>query len=168
MEVVRNATFQITCVVVDKKEHKEKIYRTLIHPYHYCISALLERYAGWLEHIGLEGDVMAESRGKGEDEQLRLAFETTLERGTAFHSGERFRRVLTSGKIKLKKKDHDIAGLQLADLLAYPFKREMIAERRGEQPPADFSSRLLDAARSKINRHLYTGRIAGYGKVWLD
>jgi hypothetical protein len=32
----------------------------------------------------------------------------------------------------------------------------------------DFSSALLDAARSKINCQVYSGRIAGYGKVWLD
>jgi len=76
--------------------------------------------------------------------------------------------VLTSREIKLKKKEHAIPGLELADLLVYPFKREMIAERRGEDLPEDFSATLLDAARPKMNCLLSTRRIAGYGKVWLD
>jgi hypothetical protein len=44
----------------------------------------------------------------------------------------------------------------------------MIAERRGEGSPEDFSSILLEAARSKMNRQIHTGRVTGYGKVWLD
>lgn len=111
---------------------------------------------------------MAESRGRTEDQELLEAFEITLRKGTRFHGPRSFQQVLTSGKIKLKKKEHAIPGLELADLLAYPFKREMIAEQRGEQPPEDFSSALLEAARSKMNCHVYTGRISGYGKVWLE
>jgi len=85
-----------------------------------------------------------------------------------FHNPEQFQAVLTSGDIKLKKKEHAIAGLELADLLAYPFKREMIAERRGEDLPEDFSAALLDTARPKMNCQAFTRRVAGYGKVWLE
>ncbi len=168
LKAVHDAPFSMTCVVIDKASHRTKTYRELFHPYHYCIAALLERYAGWLELHGARGDVMAESRGRSEDRELLEAFEVSLEKGTRFHSAEQFKEVLTSGKIKLKKKEHAIPGLELADLLAYPFKREMVAERRGEEPPRDFSSALLDAARSKINCQLHTGRVTGYGKVWLD
>jgi len=111
---------------------------------------------------------MAESRGGREDQELRTTFESTYKNGTRFLAPEHFQAVLTSGEIKLKKKEHAIAGLELADLLAYPLKREMIAERRGENPPEDFSSALLEAARPKMNCNLYTGRVAGYGKIWLD
>jgi hypothetical protein len=158
----------MTCIVLDKSEHGSKTYRELFHPYHYCIAALLERYAGWLQLYGVQGDVIAESRGKSEDEQLQQAFETTLVGGTRFYSAERFRHALTSHKIKLKKKEHAIPGLQLADLLAYPFKRAMIAEKRGTEVPADFSAALLEAAAAKINCEVRSGRTTGYGKVWLD
>lgn len=169
LDLVGHARFCMTCVVLDKGEHHSKTYRTLYHPYHYCTAALLERYAGWLELVGrARGDVMAESRGKTEDDELRLAFETTLRTGTRYHSPERFRRVITSNKIKLKKKEHNIPGLQLADLLVNPLKREMIAERRGERAPADFGAALLDAAQSKLHCRPHDGRVNGYGKVWLD
>lgn len=168
LTLVREARFCMTCVVIDKASHRTKTYRELFHPYHYCLAALLERYAGWLALNSSEGDVMAESRGGREDQELRTAFEITLQKGTRFHTPQQFQTVLTSGEIKLKKKEHAIAGLELADLLAYPSKREMVAERRGEDLPEDFSGALLDAARSKLNCHAYTGRVAGYGKVWLD
>ncbi|HKH49885.1 MAG TPA: DUF3800 domain-containing protein [Thermoanaerobaculia bacterium] len=158
-KVVRDAPFHMTCVVIDKALHRNKTYPEIFHPYHYCVAALLERYAGWLEGSGVQGDVMAESRGRIEDQELAAAFESTLGKGTRLHSPQEIDNVLTSKKIKLKKKEHAIPGLELADLLAYPFKREMVAERRGEEPPSDFSSVLLDEARPKAG---------GYGKVWLD
>lgn len=168
LQIVAEAKFRMTCVVIDKAVHRAKTYRELFHPYHYCVAALLERYAGWLDRTGVQGDVMAESRGGTEDRELREAFEVTLEKGTRFHSAESFKRVLTSRKLKLKKKEHAIAGLELADLLVYPLKREMVAKRNGEQGRQDFSSELLEAARQKLNRQIYTGRVPGYGEVWLD
>jgi len=168
LQVVREARFCMTCVVIDKASHRTKTYRELFHPYHYCLAALLERYAGWLSLKRSVGDVMAESRGGREDQELRTAFEITLQNGTRFHSPQQFQAVLTSTEVKLKKKEHAIAGLELADLLAYPFNREMIAERRGEDLLEDFSSSLLDAARPKMNCHISTRRVSGYGKVWLD
>ena len=166
--LTERASFCMSCVVLDKGSYSSKPDGKLFHPYHYCIAALLERYGGWLDLAGARGDVMAESRGSKEDQQLRQEFESTVANGTPHHSADRFQRALTSTKIKLKKKEHDIAGLQLADLLAYPLKREIVAERRGEVPPRDFSSALLKAARSKMNCQHGSGRVSGYGKVWLE
>jgi hypothetical protein len=168
VRLVSEAHFCMACVVIDKASHLAKAYRDLVHPYHDCLAALLERYAGWLGREACVGDVMAESRGGREDRELRAAFEATLQKGTRFHGPQHFQGVLASTEIKLKKKEHAIAGLELADLLAYPFKREMIAKHRREDPPADFSATLLDAARPKMNCDLYNGRTSGYGNVWLD
>lgn len=168
LELVTTAEFVMTCVLIDKKEHGTKTYRRLFHPYHYSLAVLLERYAGWLEMKNAEGDVMAESRGRTEDRQLREAFGRTYGSGTQFHSAGRFQRVLTSKKIKLKKKQHNIPGLQLADLLAHPVRREMIAQdQKRMNPKGDFGARLVEAARSKFNRHTSSGKVTGYGKVFL-
>ncbi len=164
LRIVKNARFLMAGVVIDKASHRTKTYRELFHPYHYCLTALLERYAGWLERQRHTGDVMAESRGGREDQELRSVFGSTMETGTRFHSSQRFQAALTSRDIKLKKKENAIAGLELADLLAYPLKREMIAEQRGESPPQDFSSALLDVARPRLNCHLYNGANIGVGQ----
>lgn len=168
LDLAARTEFVMTCVLIDKKEHEAKTYRRLFHPYHYSLAVLLERYAGWLEMKNAEGDVMAESRGRTEDHQLREAFERTYGSGTQFHSAERFQRVLTSKKLKLKKKEHNIPGLQWADLLAHPIRREMIsAAQGGAKPKGDFGARLVSAVRGKFNRHVSSGRIPGYGKVFL-
>jgi hypothetical protein len=75
LTVVRETSFCMICVVIDKASHSTKTDRELFHPYHYCLAALLERYAGWLDLKKAVGDVMAESRGGREDQELRTAFE---------------------------------------------------------------------------------------------
>jgi hypothetical protein len=75
--------------------------------------------------------------------------------------------VLTSKEIKLKKKTHCIAGLELADILASPLRRQIVAEHTGEAVPVDFGNRLVQTVENKFNCHLYDGHISGYGKVWL-
>lgn len=159
IDLIERARFHLGCVVLDKLEQGDRLLRERSHPYHDCLAALLERYTCWLDSQGLKGDVMAESRGSKEDQQLQLEFRRTLENGTRFLPPEVFRGTLTSTKIKLKKKEHAVAGLQLADLLAYPFKREIVALRRGAEAPRDFSAAVLDAARAKF--------LEG-GAVWLE
>jgi hypothetical protein len=168
LEVVKNGQFSMCCVVIDKLSHEQKTYRTLYHPYHYCLAALLERYVGLLNRRNVKGDVLAESRGRVEDQQLKEAFGHVYAEGTQYQPASMFQTVLTSREIKLKKKTHCIAGLELADILANPIRRLIVAERCGESVPADFGSRLTDIAKSKFNCNLYTGQqVHGYGKVWL-
>lgn len=157
-------SYRMCGVVLDKQSHMPKKYRQLYHPYYYCLAALMERYAGWLQFKGYEGDLMAESRGKTEDKALQAAFDQLYENGTRFHSAARFQSVLTSRRIKFRRKFDNIAGLQLADLLAAPVKREIVGKKRY---PDGFGGRLVDAARPRFNRNERTGRIAGYGKVHL-
>ncbi len=166
--VIQAGRFQMACVVIDKATHRMREDREFSHPYHSCIATLLECYAGWLKLVGAQGDVMAESRGKVEDQELVEVFERSLRDGTRSFPAAELQETLTSRKIKLKKKEHAIPGLELADLLAYPFKREMVAERRGHAAPSDFSSRLLNAARPKIHCQDQARLVAGRGKIWLD
>lgn len=164
INLVGGHSYRMCGVVLDKQSHMPKKYRQLYHPYYYCLAALMERYAGWLQFKGFEGDVMAESRGKTEDKALQAAFDQLYENGTRFHSAARFQAVLTSRTIKFRRKFDNIAGLQLADLLAAPVKREIVGKKRY---PDGFGGRLVDAARTRFNRNDFTGRISGYGKVHL-
>jgi hypothetical protein len=77
--------------------------------------------------------------------------------------------VLTSKEIKLKSKQANIAGIQLADLLAYPLKQEILAEnaRIPDIPDELFGKRVCEIVKKKYNRHFYDGRVYGYGKVFL-
>jgi len=162
--------YKIITVVIDKQEHLRKYDQFAWHPYHYCLTAMLDRYCGLLNYLGDKGDVLAESRGGSEDNQLKGAYQRVYDDGSLYHPPVFFQRVLTSSEIKLKNKKANIAGLQLADLLAHPSKQEILKDKNiiSENDLGDYCKRIIPILQTKYNRQLYTGRIDGYGKVFLE
>jgi hypothetical protein len=69
----------------------------------------------------------------------------------------------------LKTKTANIAGLQVADLLAYPLKQQMLMEnKRLCQPDNEtFGQQLCSGVKDKYNKQQYTGKVYGYGKVFI-
>jgi len=160
--------YSLITVVMDKKAHIERYGRAAYHPYHYGLAALLERYGGFLSRLNARGDVMAESRGRREDQQLKAAYRRLYESGTQLHDAQFFRRALTSKEIKLKPKLANIAGLQVADLLAYPCKQGiLIAEGKMEDPGEVFGKEICRCVGPKHNRRYLEGRVKGYRQVFL-
>lgn len=175
--IASHSTYTIVAVTIDKWAHQDR-YASPLHPYHYCLAAMIERYAYHLNNIGATGDVMAESRGKREDVSLSQAYRTVFESGTKMASASTFQRVLSSKELKLRKKDRNICGLQLADLLAHPMQLHMVAKRECESsgsdellkkrlPPHKLNTRLLESAMGKIRRRPWSDDTKGYGTVWL-
>jgi hypothetical protein len=152
LEFIRLAQFRLFTVVLDKKSHKERYGVAAIHPYHLSMNLLLERYRGALMFMRGNGDVLAEGRGGKEDIALKDAYSHLWHHGTYYISAQEFQKVLTSREIKIKKKEANIGGLQVADLLAYPTK-QYILESNGKVPhaPATFSSKLAQVFRGKFD-----------------
>lgn len=167
LTLIASAEFRIVAVVIDKLTLRAVHGEAAAHPYHLGLGFLLQRFAGYLNHINRVGDVMAESRGGAEDRLLKDSYTRVYERGvwgvTAAHT---FHAALTSRQLKLKPKSANIAGLQLADLLGHPVK-QWVLRRRGllQGDLAPFAERLLHVVERKFNRHLYDSRIEGYGTV---
>ena len=160
--------YRLVAVVIDKKVHIKWYGEAAYHPYHFCMATLFERCCGFLNFYNAQGDVLAESRGGTEDTQLKEAYRTLLRTGTYFRGAEFFQRVLTSREIKLKPKVANIAGLQAADLLAYPVKQEILLGKNLISDPGDvFGKEVCKAIVSKYNHHAYEGRVSGYGQVFL-
>lgn len=165
--VIHRAKFRMVCVVIDKQTHSEK-YTSPFHPYHYCLTAMVDRYSGWLNYKSAVGDVMAEARGKEEDLQLAQAYRRVYESGTLMFSHEHHQKALTSHDIKIQAKRANVAGLQLADILAYPVKQAFLVEKGVTTDPGDvFGKRVIEAAGTKFNQNEWRGQVTGYGKVWL-
>jgi len=165
--LVHQANFRMVCVVIDKQTHSEK-YASPFHPYHYCLAAMLDRYSGWLKYKNAVGDVMAESRGREEDIQLKEAYRRVYESGTLMFPREHHQKALTTKEIKLQDKRANVAGLQLADILAHPVKQAFLAEKGVMPDPGDvFGKRVMEAAGTKFNENAWRGQVTGYGKVWL-
>ncbi|MFH0796420.1 MAG: DUF3800 domain-containing protein [Candidatus Omnitrophota bacterium] len=167
LEVIGQANFKMVCVVIDKQEHLEK-YHSPFHPYHYCLAAILDRYSGWLNYKNAVGDVMAESRGRKEDLQLKQAYLRVYESGTLLSDMERHQRALTSKEIKLQLKVANIAGLQLADVLAHPIKQAYLIEKGRIRDTGDvFGKQVCRTVQGKFNVNVRREQVEGYGKVWL-
>lgn len=168
LEFLTNQEYLLISVVIDKKNHVERYKGAAYHPYHFCLAALLERYCGFLNRFNARGDVMAESRGGTEDKQLKIAYRRLHESGTFFHDAGFFQRALTTKQLKLKPKSANIAGLQVADLLAYPCRQEILVDARRIQDPGDvFGKEICRCVKAKYNRRFSDGRVRGYGQVFL-
>lgn len=166
LEVIAAANFRVVAVVMDKFALWRDYGDAAFHPYHIGLAFLLQRYAGYLNHISRLGDVMAEARGGKEDRLLSNAYTNIYDNGAWMTPSHVFHAALTSREIKLRQKKANIAGLQLADLLGHPIK-QWVLWRYGllEQPLSPFAERLLGVAEPKFNHHLYDGRVEGYGIV---
>lgn len=168
LEFLSFQDYRIFSVAIDKEAHESRYGAAAFHPYHFCLAVLMERCCGYLNLIGARGDIMAESRGGSEDMQLKRAYQDVWDRGTQHRGAAFFKRALTSKDVKLEKKRSNISGLQVADLLAHPIKQDILrVHGTAEIPVGDFANQICKAIASKYNKQEYTGRVEGYGRIFL-
>jgi uncharacterized protein DUF3800 len=166
--LIDTAVYRVVTVVIDKREHKAKYLVWHFQPYHYCMTVLLERYALWLKAAGCLGDVLAESRQIKDNKRLAKAYRFLYKRGTDNIRAEFFQQWLSSKEIKLKSKEHNIAGLQLADLIANPSCRDLVCRHTKVPMVAEFSMKVVEILyRKKYRRNPFNGTVPGWGTKWL-
>lgn len=169
LDRLKNWDYEVITVLIDKKEHKEKYKVWKYDPYHYCLEVLLERYLfileerqAKLEDRQIKGDVMSESRNNTDDMRLKKAFTHIYRNGTSWVSANRFQSILTSRELKLKKKEANISGLQLADLIAHPSRNDLLISYRLKKKRECFGNKIVNILR-KGKYHKVEGKLLGYG-----
>jgi hypothetical protein len=168
LRLLEDSKYRVFSVVIDKREHKTKYVVWQFQPYHYCMTVMLERYVQWLGRVGCVGDVLAESRGKKENKQLANAYRYIYQKGTNNVPSTLFQERLTSREIKIKPKSDNIAGLQLADLIAHPSCKELICRRKNQEMTADFGKQIVEILyRKKYLRSPFNGVVQGWGTKTL-
>ena len=55
--VIKAAEFKVVAVVIDKQELRRAHDTAAAHPYHLGLGFLLQRFAGYLNHINRVGDI---------------------------------------------------------------------------------------------------------------
>ncbi|OPX23653.1 MAG: hypothetical protein B1H03_00925 [Planctomycetales bacterium 4484_113] len=169
LEALTRWDFVVVTVVIDKLAHREQYRVWRHHPYHYCMQVLVERFVLHLDESDARGDVMAESRGGKEDLKLKQCYSRLYSEGTDFVAHEMWQSRLTSRELKVKPKAADIAGLQLADLIAYPSQKHILREKelipQGREVFGDRIVEILE--RTKYRRDKSAGAIWGFGKKLL-
>jgi len=160
--------YEVVTIVIDKKAHRDQYQVWHYHPYHYCLKVLLERFVLFLHYGGNKGDVLVEKRGGIEDNKLIDSYIRLYDQGTDNISKELWQSCLTSRQLKLKDKSANSAGLQLADLIAHPSRREILIKNQLISDRRDIFGDQICAIlrRTKYLRSKY-GKIPGYGTKLL-
>ena len=154
--------------MIDKLELLRKYPGLSFDPYdYYCFWVLVERYVLWLREIGGVGDVMAESRGGKEDRRIKDSFNRLYRTGTEFLDPKIFADYLTSCQLKVKPKSNNIAGLQVADLLAHPSYKSTLARFLDEPLAKNFGGQIAAILEESKYYRIPDGRIEGYGRKML-
>ena len=120
---IMGQNYTLISVVIVKVTHKAK-YSSPLNPYDLSLTFTMERLVALLEENDqTEVEIIAEARGKNEDNELKSTFLKIITEGTEYISADRFRRIKFS--IKFLSKKRNIIGTQLADLAAYPIARKI-------------------------------------------
>lgn len=152
LELISAWDYTVISVCLDKKEHRRKYTVWQYDPYHYCLAVLLERYVYFLSRRGVRGDVIAESRGGKEDRRLKESYARLLDKGSGYADAAQIGGALTSRQLKVKQKSNNLAGLQLADLVAHPSRNESLSEHGHGVTIAPFATKVIAVLQSKYDR----------------
>jgi hypothetical protein len=137
-QLMRDAPFQLIAIAIRKEPHKERYGSSSRNPYDLALELGMERLKAYVDELGQRGvTLLAEARGKNEDNALRLAFLQLLKHGSFY---QKFDDI--EFDLKFVAKRANVLGHQLADLCAYPIARRVIDPRK--------SSRAFDIVRSKF------------------
>jgi hypothetical protein len=167
LHLLNRLDYKVITVVIDKLEHKMRYQTWQQDPYHYSLRVLLERYILFLQKIGFTGDVMAESRGGKEDMRLKASYSGVYNEGTEYVAVEDFGRFLTSRQLKVKQKNSNIAGLQIADLVAHPSYKATLARKNKQSLPSNFGGEIAQILEKEKYYRSPNGRIDGWGRKCL-
>lgn len=163
--------YLVISTVINKMDHQER-YTDAWNPYNYCLWTMMERYCGYLRWVGGEGDIVAESRGKEDDYEIKDAYIEAYNNGTNVRPDPAyFQDHLTSKEIKIKKKTQNIAGLQISDMLAHPSKQDILlhCERIGEDLRQGLPKALCNLlVEQRYMRREDNGQIWSYGQYMIN
>jgi len=107
--------FTLFTSVIDKIEHKNLHGTKAVNPYDLSMKYTFEKITQFLKyHKEAALPVIAESRGKREDLELRSSFTQLMAQNKLNYS------------IEFRRKRDNIVGIQIADLCAYPTARKTL------------------------------------------
>ncbi len=144
---------QIFTVVVDKYEHMKNYPTDAFDPYDYGFRVLLRRVRGYLAIHKEQTDVIPESRNGKDDKELKKSYNELRYEGDHWSPPEDYQAVYPVKDLRTRRKDQNVAGLQLADLIACGQKLETL-DKENMPPPAQLSSfakRLNSTIKPVIN-----------------
>jgi Protein of unknown function (DUF3800) len=149
-DLFEQSDFSLLVHVIDKVALKQR-YSTPYDPYDIALRMNMEQLTIFLrekQQAGKLCHLVAESRGKKEDNQLELEFRRVLDPEQGWGNAPVFSFANMPMSLKFVEKKINSAGLQIADLAAQPIGRNLL---KPNQP-----NRAFDAIQAKIYRRIWT------------
>ena len=142
--------FTLFISAIHKSQHQQQRGGDAENPYELALTFALEGLVHFLEAAGeTHLPIVAEARGKREDNSLEQVFYRLMARGTESVTAERFKRL--DCPLTFQSKKNNIVGVQIADLCAHPCARHILNPAR--------PNRAFEIARKRI----YTaGAVSGW------
>lgn len=166
MRMYTVAAYTVIFVAVDKvafyaahPDWQGSVYKLLV-------GNAIERYFYFLRARRGTGDVLTEATNSTLDEELKDLYKAFYENGTDHIPGATLRTRLSSKEVKIKPKSANLAGLQLADLLAatcFSHSKRIYADGPEYDP---FAMRVAELIESHKFYRDTKGNPHGYGRVW--
>jgi Protein of unknown function (DUF3800) len=139
-ELMIQAQFQLIAIAIQKQSHKERYGKSCRNPYELALELGMERLKSYLDEVGqTEVTLLAEARGKNEDDALRLAFLQLLKQGSYYQT---FKSI--EFDLKFVSKKSNVLGHQIADLCAYPIARRVIDPQKSHTAFEIVRAKFLD------------------------
>ena len=170
--IIAEVKYRVISVVIDKKRLVEK--HGILHahdPYALALEYLMQRYQYWMKdchmsHHFCYGDILAESRGGGEDLLTKRTYDEIYQ-GKGYNPLDDAAKYYSSSHIKLKKKADNIAGLQFVDLISHPARRYILSKNdlATNLKTSSFEQRIVEILSAEKFRRK-GGKIEGAGTVF--
>lgn len=125
-ELLADLRYQIVACAIRKDVHLDRYGLAAVDPYLLGLEVLVERFCYEVGSGNEPGVIVAESRGHLLDRQLRLAWLSLRTRGTRFVKASQVCERIKG--LAIRKKQQNIAGLQVADLVVTPIGRSLLGK----------------------------------------
>jgi hypothetical protein len=152
--LMRSADVRVFAVVVRKTAHRALHASRARNPYDLALRMACERLLDVLDETDQRQlTLVAEARGKQEDNQLRHAIRRLQERGTSTCPAARFRSA--DFGLTFVPKAMNVIGTQLADLVAYPVARYVLHPERANPAFDAVEPKLVRRSGERVGLAIY-------------
>lgn len=136
--LLQGMPWQVSAVAIDKRQPR-RAAGARFDPYAFCVNVGLEQVRRHLAEVGGDahlGRIVFESRGRREDGNVRRevsAFRRVVQRS-----------LTVQPEIEFATKASAVAGIELADLIAYPIARHVIDRPQANLPFEIVADKLIE------------------------
>ena len=163
LQIMSDAEYRVITIFIDKQWMTDQLHWERTHPYHYLMELMVEKYVQYLRRMNAKGDIMPEARGKVQDKALQKELDRCRSDGTRYVQRDEIVQRIPSSNLKFRTKKHNIAGLQLCDLLAHPSHYTIRQNLQHQVQMGAFCEKISEIlVRQKYDRS-YNGDVRGYG-----